>query len=129
MTSLQFLITLTALIALDSLWLGIIAKKIYGAALAPFMQDGFMRLWVWVGVRVIMIIGIVAFVWPKTIDGSRYMAFVRGAIFGWILYAVYNGTNYAFFPKRPLHIVIIDTLRGMFACGMASLVWYGLQHI
>lgn len=93
------------------------------------MQEWFMRLGVGIGVRVVMIIGIVAFVWPKAASGPRYMAFARGALFGGILYAVYNGTNYAFFPQRPLHIVIIDTLRGIFACGMASLVWYGLQKI
>lgn len=126
---LKFLATLAALMAMDSLRLGVIAKNIYRAWLAPYMQEWFMRLWVGIGVRVVMIIGIVAFVWPKVANGPRYMAFARGALFGGILYAVYNGTNYAFFPQRPLHIAIIDTLRGIFACGCASVVWHLLQNV
>jgi uncharacterized membrane protein len=129
MTIIKLLVALATLIAMDSLRLGVIAKKTYKVWLAPYMQDEFMRLWVGIGVRVVMIIGIIAFVWPKAGDGPRYMALVRGWLFGGILYTVYNGTNYAFFPKRPLHIVIIDTLRGIFACSIASLVRYLLAAI
>lgn len=125
----KFVATLAGLMIMDSLRLGAIAKNIYRQWLAPYMQEWFMRLGVGIGVRVVMIIGIVAFVWPKAASWPWYAAFWRGALFWWILYAVYNGTNYAFFPQRPLHIVIIDTLRGIFACGCASLIWYALGKI
>jgi len=53
---------------------------------------------------------------------SIVQAGVRGAIFGAIVYGVYNGTMYASFDKYPLGTAAADMLWGTFAVGAASMI-------
>lgn len=49
-----------------------------------------------------------------------------GAIFGLIVYGIFNSTNYAIFKDYPVSIGLIDTVWGMTAYTIATLVglWY-----
>ena len=51
-----------------------------------------------------------------------------GMFIGLIIYGVYNGTNFAIFKNYPLKVSIIDTLWGIFVCGLASLSVYYFYH-
>ena len=51
-----------------------------------------------------------------------------GALIGFVVYGVYNGTNYAINLNYPLSIAIIDTLWGIFVCCMASMSVYYFYH-
>lgn len=71
--------------------------------------------------------GIVA--WILIASGLNYFAIVkedilgssiRGALFGLIVYGVYNATNYATFNKYHISTAIIDTMWGTFASGIVS---------
>ncbi|MBP7062251.1 DUF2177 family protein [Patescibacteria group bacterium] len=79
-------------------------------------------MWIGVLVWVVMVIGTAVFVGPKTQGQPRYMAFAYGALYGLTLYFVYNGTNAAFFAQRPRKVFVADCLRGMFACGIISVI-------
>lgn len=106
---------------MDSLRIGVIAKNIYTTGLSAYMGTD-TRLRIWIIVRILMIVGIVVFVWPKTQEQTRPVAFWYGALYGLILYFVYNGTNATFFAQRPRKVFVADCLRGMFACWIVSII-------
>jgi len=117
----KFLICLASLVAIDSLRIWVLAKNIYRQWLAPYLW-GNPNLRIWWLVRVIMVIWTIVFVGPRTQGQPRYIAFAYGALYGLTLYFVYNGTNAAFFAKRPWQVFLADCLRGMFACGIISVI-------
>ena len=51
-----------------------------------------------------------------------------GMLVGLVVYGVYNSTNYSILKNWPVRIAIMDTLWGVFVCGMASLVVYLAYH-
>jgi uncharacterized membrane protein len=112
-------------ITLDIIWLGYIAKDIYernigfllrksGTDLAPVWPSAII-------VYVCIALGIIFFVLPKVRTGL-WDALLWGAIFGGIMYGIYDFTNHAMVDKWPLQIVIIDILWGAFLCGTTSLI-------
>jgi uncharacterized membrane protein len=56
------------------------------------------------------------------VKGDVWTSMFKGALFGLIVYGVYNGTNYATFTDYPLSTAAIDTLWGTFASALVSAV-------
>lgn len=54
--------------------------------------------------------------------GDPDTAFIRGAIFGFCVYGVYNGTNYATLKNYDVGTAVIDTLWGTLAAGIVSVL-------
>lgn len=52
---------------------------------------------------------------------SAREAITYGMLVGFVVYGVYNGTNYAILKNWTPKLAILDTLWGVFVCGMASL--------
>jgi uncharacterized membrane protein len=61
----------------------------------------------------LLAIGMVFFVLPKVENGNSEQALRLGALYGLVVYGVFNGTNYAMFDDWDLSISIIDTIWGM----------------
>lgn len=119
--------TITFLI-LDSIWLGLIAKSMYIQTLGHVFRvtDGSMQP-IWpaaIVVYIALISGIIAFVLPKA-GGQLLPALLWGGLFGFVTYATYDFTNLAVLAHWSLKVSIIDTLWGMFICGITSMmtVW------
>jgi uncharacterized membrane protein len=116
----------TIMLLLDGLWLGLIAKRFYIAeygsmlrldsnnAMAPLLSAA-------VVVYIALIAGILLFVIPKA-GGNALAALGWGALFGIIVYAVYDFTNLSVMANWPLKVTFIDTLWGGFLCGVTSYV-------
>ena len=47
-------------------------------------------------------------------------AVIKGALFGLIVYGVFNGTNYSIFRSWGIKTSLIDTCWGIFICGVVS---------
>ena len=47
-----------------------------------------------------------------------------GLLYGFVVYSVYNGTNYSTIEKYDLKTTIIDTLWGTVLCGVLSTIVY-----
>ena len=119
------LIIAPILVATDLVWLGIVMKPFYqseigelarrnGAALAPRWPAGVL---VWILIPT----GIVLFVRPALgSQGSLLQAFAWGAVFGLILYGVFDGTNRSILDKWPLRLAIVDTAWGCVLCGVGA---------
>lgn len=55
-------------------------------------------------------------------------AVVYGALIGFVIYGVFNGTSYSINKNWTLKIATIDTLWGMFVMSIASIVVYYIFH-
>jgi uncharacterized membrane protein len=110
--------------AIDMLWLGVIAKKLYREKLGFILSDEVN----WTAALVfyfIYIAGILFFaVYPALRDFSWQTALLNGAVLGFLCYATYDLTNMATIAKWPLHIVLIDIVWGTVLTGSVSILTY-----
>lgn len=116
----QIILTALFLIILDTFWFSWSLQNVYQPTFTK-IQGSPMTL------RTSG--GLVA--WILIAYGLNYFAIVkqdvwtsmfRGALFGFIVYGVYNGTNYATFNEYPLETAVIDTVWGTFASALVSAV-------
>lgn len=119
--SLAVLIPLT--VALDLLWLGVIARGAYRSLLGGFMREAP----VWpsaIAVYVLIPLGLSLFVLPRA-GGSPATAGAYGALFGLVLYGTYEFTNHALVRGWPFKAVLLDVAWGMVLCAVvsAAAVW------
>lgn len=125
-----FILSLVFCFIMDMLWLGFVAKAIYQQELGSLLRksNGAMAP-NWISAMLVylaLIAGILFFVIPKS-PNSYYYTCLNGALFGLIVYAVYDCTNYAVLQNWTLKITIIDILWGTFLCSSTSgfaLYWY-----
>ena len=105
------------LFLLDYLWLGIFASGSYKKELGPFlrMSGNDMQPVIWAAVVVYLAIplGIMLFVLPK-ISQDHWIgsALIWGALYGIVVYTIYEMTNYCLLRGWPLRIVLIDICWG-----------------
>lgn len=111
---LLILIGTVIIVLLDLLWLGLIMKGFY----EQIPGRGDIRFIPAVLVWLLISAGIVLFVLPHATGWLAALGW--GALFGFILYAVYDLTNYAILAGWPVPVVIVDILWGCVLCGATS---------
>ena len=111
-----------AFMLLDGIWLGFVMKKFYVTQLAPLgriVDGGLVPVW-WAAalVYVCLGLGIAAFVVPRatTLGGAA----IFGALFGLVVYGVYDLTNYSTLTQWPLGLVAADMAWGAFASALVA---------
>jgi len=119
-----FLIALPVFIALDLLWLGVVARGFYFKQLGPLMKTDIN----WTAAAAfyfIFIAGLVFFVIaPAVAKGSWTQALVFGALFGFIAYATYDLTNLATLKDWPLLLSLVDMVWGAVIAASVSTATY-----
>jgi uncharacterized membrane protein len=131
MTSIQYiylyLLTVPVFLAIDMVWLGVVAKGFYQTNLASFLGPVH-----WVAAIIfylIFIIGILIFaVAPALEVGSLVRALVLGALFGFFAYATYDLTNLATLKDWPLNVTLIDMVWGAVLSGSVSVISYSIAR-
>ena len=116
-----FLVALVSFGLLDGLWLGVLMGGFYKTQLsliARMSGDKLAPLWgPALFVYVLLAFGIVAFVLPRNYEEA---SIVRGALFGVIVYGVYDLTNLATLRGWPVALTLIDILWGAVASAAAT---------
>jgi uncharacterized membrane protein len=120
-------IVMPAFLVLDLLWLGVIMKGFYIQELGALARkDGthFSPRWgAAILVYLLIPLGVVLFVRPAVGNSSSlWTAFVWGAVFGLVLYGVYDLTNRAILEKWSLRMTVADILWGSLLCGTTALI-------
>lgn len=118
-------LVLAIFLVLDLVWLGVVMKEFYsremgelarrnGVALAPRWAAA-------IPVYLLIPLGIVVFVRPLIGDGEPLShAFGWGALYGLILYGVYDLTNLAVIEKWTVRMTVADMIWGCLLCGTNS---------
>jgi len=102
---------------LDGVWLGLLMKDFYRDQLAPIARLGTGGIAPnWPAAFVVYALlgaGIALFVIPRAPSVS--LAAVYGALFGLVVYGVYDFTNYSTLRQWPLALVVADVAWGVAA--------------
>lgn len=108
----QFLVAFTTFLAIDGLWLTLIAKNFYAKHLGflmaktPNLTAALIFYLIYVFTMVVLIIT------PALQKGSLMSAVLTGALFGLCAYATYDLTNLATIKDWPLLVTIVDLIWG-----------------
>lgn len=123
-----FLISYPVFVFVDILWLGYLMRNVYRSQLGflTSMSDGSMHV-IWPAallVWALIVVGAILFALPRT-DGSLGSGFLWGALYGLVLYGVYDLTNLALIKGWPLAVTLIDIVWGMTINALLTtfLVW------
>lgn len=122
-----YFITLFIFLAIDSLWLGLVAPKFYQdqighlMAEAPNLAAAGLFYLLFIGVLVYLVVE------PALRAGTIRDAAMRGALFGLVTYATYDLTNLATLRDWPILVTIVDLVWGtvLTAATAAVSVWAG----
>lgn len=121
-----YLASLVILAVLDYIWLGLIIKNFTNQQLAPVarMSEGQVSPVMWAALLVYLVMGLAAtlFVAPKAEVHSIPASFAWGAALGFVIYAIYDMTNYAILKDYPLTFALVDIAWGTFLFGATGAV-------
>lgn len=121
-----FLGSLAAFLAVDMLWLGVIARDYYrhqlGHLLAPDVRWGAALLF-----YLIFVLGIVVFaVLPALESGSLSRSILLGGFLGLVGYAAFDLTSLALMKDFPSRLVAVDLAWGCCLSALTAAAGFGV---
>lgn len=120
----RYLITLTAFIGIDFIWLGLIASSFYAKHLGYIMREDFL-IFPAIVFYLIYSLGILLFaVNRKSLKEATHY----GALLGFLAYATYDLTNLATLEGWPVIVVVVDILWGTVLTGTVSFLSHKLAE-
>jgi uncharacterized membrane protein len=112
--------TLAVFLAVDLIWLGLVARGFYQSHLGPLLAPAVN----WPAALVfylLYVLGILIFaILPGLAKDSLAVAVGWGALFGFFTYATYDLTNLATLRDWPLRVVVVDILWGVVLCAVVA---------
>ena len=124
----QWAVGLVAFVAIDFLWIGVVANGFYRRELGSLLRTSGdkldPRLLPALLLYTLVVAGIILFALPRARAGSLLDAMLWSAAFGLIAYSVYDLTNYATLRDFPLRVVVVDMAWGAVVCALTgAAVW------
>ncbi len=108
--------------AIDLVWLGFVAKKMYQHYLGDLLKPE-ANLIAAGAFYLLFLVGLVLFVIQPAHDkGSLMHAAVYGALFGFFTYITYDLTNFATLKNWPLTLSLIDIAWGTILAATVSVI-------
>jgi uncharacterized membrane protein len=120
----MYLIAFVIFLAIDAIWLGLVAPKFYKSQIGHLMAEkpNFIAAGVF---YLLFIVGLVYFAIMPAVDaGSIGKALLAGALFGFMTYATYDLTNLATLKDWPITVTIVDLIWGTFLSTSITLLTY-----
>jgi uncharacterized membrane protein len=122
-----WLIVAAALVVADFVWLGMIMKDFYNHELGDLARrDGGRLSPRWgaaIAVYLLIPTGLLLFVRPMLSPSAGItQALGYGALFGLVLYGVYDLTNVATLDRWTVRMAVVDIAWGALLCGAISIV-------
>lgn len=122
----NYCIILCVFLAIDILWLTVIAKTLYAKHLGYLMTPKPILLAALM-FYLLFAIGLQHFVVnPALLIGSWKAALLSGLLFGLVTYTTYDLTNLATIKDWPILITVIDLIWGSTVSGLTSVLSYFL---
>lgn len=115
--------TLLLMVALDMLWLGLVATSWYQQGIGHLMAED-PKIGVAVVFYAVYALGLMVFVVlpasKGTADGGWGTTLVRGALFGFFAYATYDLTNWATLKNWPGSVALVDMAWGAVVSSLSA---------
>lgn len=130
MHNLKLVIALAIITALvDYVWLGVVAKKFYEKELGSLMRPAGahfdIKILGAIAVYTLIAVGITFFVLPHV--STVATAWWWGALFGFVVYAIYDFTNWAVISGWPIQMSLVDIAWGTVLSGFIAFCAYHLN--
>jgi len=123
------LIALPVFLAIDLLWLGLLARNFYRRRLGGLLRPDTVW-WAALVFYGIFVLGLVVFViGPAVDDASLSDALLRGALFGLVTYATYDLTNLATMKDWPRLVTLVDLVWGTVLAATVSATTYAIADL
>ncbi len=121
------LILIPFVLLVDLIWLGIIMKSFYAQEIGTLMRrNGELLVPRWSAAALVYLLipgGLILFVRPMLgATAPLSLAFGWGALFGLVLYGVYDMTNLAVLEKWTWRVALADMAWGGVLCGLSAVV-------
>ncbi len=112
-----YVLLLPVFFVLDFLWLGVLASGLYKKELGSFLRlsgDALTPItWAALVVYLAIPLGVVLFALPRvSSDNLVGSSLFWGALYGVVLYTIYDMTNYSLIKDWPLKLSLIDICWG-----------------
>lgn len=112
-----FAVGLVTFLALDLVWIGVLANQFYKRELGGMLRMDGDNLAIRMGPALVLypmiILGLQLFALPKAAPGDLLAAAFWGGLFGFIAYGVYDLTNFATLATYSLRMTVVDMLWGL----------------
>jgi uncharacterized membrane protein len=117
---------IVAFMVLDAIWLGVVMKTFYRhqlASIARLADGGIAPVWpAALVVYVLLGAGLAIFVAPRASSAASAAGY--GALFGLVVYGVYDFTNYSTLKAWPFTLTLVDVAWGAAASALGGVaVW------
>jgi uncharacterized membrane protein len=122
---LLFFAVLVFIIAMDFIFLNFIMKGFYDKQLSSFPRT--LRLWSGLIAWSLIALGAVVLVVPRA--QALPSAVLYGAMFGLVLYGVYDFSNYAILKNYTLAMTLVDWAWGTFLCTLTSVFAFFIKTL
>ncbi|MFH2020419.1 MAG: DUF2177 family protein [archaeon] len=119
---LSYILIIVFTLVIDLVYLSFLMKGFYDAQLIPFERT--IRIIPALLVWILIPLGVIIFVLPRSKELKKTVFF--GAVYGFIVYGVYDLTNYAILEQWPIVMTIADIIWGTALCSIVSFVGYYL---
>lgn len=116
-----WLVGFILLVVFDMMWFSVSMSSVYKPLFYDIQKKFIFR--VWSGIVVWMLISLLLAIdkcW--TIKTTPFDPRLLGLIYGFIIYGVYNFTNYATLYKYNIKVALTDTFWGTLNVGITSLI-------
>jgi len=107
-----YLVTFIAFLAVDAVWLALVARTFYRKYLGFLMAPNPNWLAAILFYLLFVVGALVLAVLPGLETGSLKTTLLRGALFGLVAYATYDLTNLATVKDWPLIVTVVDMIWG-----------------
>jgi uncharacterized membrane protein len=115
---------LVAFLAIDLIWLGIVARGFYRRQIGFLLADQ-VNWWAALGFYLLFVAGVLVFaVGPALEARSPRKALLLGGFFGLVAYATYDLTNLATLKGWPLIVTLVDLAWGTLLAAAVSGIGY-----
>ena len=119
-----YIASAVSFLALDALWLGVVARKLYQREFGPMLLEK-PNMAAAVAFYALYLVGVVVFAVKPALEADSWTrAVIHGALFGLIAYATYDLTNLATLKGFPIRVVAPDLIWGAAVTAAAALVGY-----
>jgi len=121
-----YLSCLVFTLLLDYLWLAKLMQGFYLKELGPYARVRGTTIipvyWAAAIVYLLLPLGIVLFALPHVEPGNLVASSLKwGALFGLVVYGVYDMTNMSTLERWPVRMIWVDICWGCFLCGVTTL--------
>ena len=119
-----YAVTLVGFLAIDFVWLAVIARGFYRKHLGFLLADH-PNWWAAVAFYLLFVAGIVVFaIAPALQTGSLRKALILGGFLGLVTYATYDLTNHATVKSWPWVVTLVDLCWGLVLSASVSFIGY-----